>query len=66
MTAIIIVSEHHGMLLCFYHCFSLLQVSLLFPTATNERLSLGKDKQLILNWPFGLLTLTGVTGDLAP
>lgn len=41
--------EHHGMLPCFYHCFFLLWMSLLFPAATNKKLSLGKGKQLIPN-----------------
>lgn len=49
MTDIIVTSEHHGMLLCFPPCFSPLQVSLLFPAAINEKLSLGNDKQLISN-----------------
>lgn len=44
-----VMSEHHGMLLPFPPCFSLLQVSLLFPAAINEKLSLGNDKQLISN-----------------
>lgn len=49
MTAIIIAPEHHGMLPCFYRCFFLLWMSLLFHAAINEKLSLGKDKQLIPN-----------------